>query len=342
MQGGDPREDLEGIAYVYRNFYWFGPSITYNSSTNGVGRGGNMANFAQLMQATDNASASRGFLANEANFRVLKELEEKRKNKLEEEKKRQQELEEKRMLAEEKQKELENKKEERRKQKLYAERQKELERIKQEDDREIIELNKNEQVETEKLQIPKKAIFEKIFGWKKKEAGLAKGVEEIEKIIPKQLKGKKKAVKTTLEMPELVSLKTEKFGGKLTKPEEIVKAEEEIQKAISGIKKAKRPSVIQGLFKRKKEHVAVEEEIETPMVMPRTYDKIDYVELIEEKIHKARLDLMDFRFDDAKKVYIEIMKMYNGLEPKKKSKVYLDIKDLYYERKSAEKFGKQP
>lgn len=72
-----PKEDLEGIAYVYKNFYWFGPSITYNSSTNGVGRGGNMANFAELMQATDNASASRGFLASEANFRVLKELEEK-------------------------------------------------------------------------------------------------------------------------------------------------------------------------------------------------------------------------------------------------------------------------
>jgi hypothetical protein len=74
--------------------------------------------------------------------------------------------------------------------------------------------------------------------------------------------------------------------------------------------------------------------------MPRTYDKIDHVELIEEKVHKARLALMDFKFDEAKRRYIEIMKMYNELEPKKKSKVYHDIKDLYYERKSAEKFVK--
>ena len=80
--------------------------------------------------------------------------------------------------------------------------------------------------------------------------------------------------------------------------------------------------------------------IETPEVMPRTYDKIDYVELIEEKIHKARLFLMDFRFDEAKSAYIEIMRMYTELEPKKKSKVYQDIKELYYERKSAEKFAK--
>jgi hypothetical protein len=49
---------------------------------------------------------------------------------------------------------------------------------------------------------------------------------------------------------------------------------------------------------------------------------------------------MDFKFDEAKRRYIEIMKMYNELEPKKKSKVYHDIKDLYYERKSAEKFVK--
>ena len=74
--------------------------------------------------------------------------------------------------------------------------------------------------------------------------------------------------------------------------------------------------------------------------MPRVEEKEDSVELIEEKIHKARLALMDFKFDEAKRVYIEIMKMYNELASKKKSKVYQDIKDLYYERKSAEKFAK--
>ena len=103
------------------------------------------------------------------------------------------------------------------------------------------------------------------------------------------------------------------------------------------MRKAKKASVVKGLFRKKK---PAEEKVETLEVMPRTYDKIDHVELIEEKVHKARLALMDFKFDEAKRRYIEIMKMYNELEPKKKSKVYHDIKDLYYERKSAEKFVK--
>ncbi len=53
------KEDLEGIDYVYHNFYWWGPSITYNSSTynasNGGSYRGNMASFAALMEATDNS-----------------------------------------------------------------------------------------------------------------------------------------------------------------------------------------------------------------------------------------------------------------------------------------------
>jgi hypothetical protein len=70
-----PKEDLDGIEYVYYNFYWFGPAITYNSSTGGAGRG-NMANFGDLMIATDGASVSRSFLASEDNFKVLKDLHE--------------------------------------------------------------------------------------------------------------------------------------------------------------------------------------------------------------------------------------------------------------------------
>jgi hypothetical protein len=70
-----PKEDLEGIEYVYHNFYWWGPSINYNSSTGGGGRG-NMSNYAQLMEAADDAGVTRSFMANEANFKVLKDLEE--------------------------------------------------------------------------------------------------------------------------------------------------------------------------------------------------------------------------------------------------------------------------
>jgi hypothetical protein len=68
------KDDLEGIEYVYQNFYWFGPSITYSSSSGGSYRG-NMATFAELMKAADNDGVMRSFLANEENFRVLKDLE---------------------------------------------------------------------------------------------------------------------------------------------------------------------------------------------------------------------------------------------------------------------------
>jgi hypothetical protein len=68
------KDDLDGIEYVYYNFYWFGPSITYNSSNGG--RGGNMATYYDLMVATDGAGLDRSFLASEENFRFVKDLEE--------------------------------------------------------------------------------------------------------------------------------------------------------------------------------------------------------------------------------------------------------------------------
>ncbi len=71
-----PAEDLDGIAYVYNHFYWFGPSITYNSSTNGGGRGGgNSTNYADLMSATDPLGVAKSYLASEETFRFMKDLE---------------------------------------------------------------------------------------------------------------------------------------------------------------------------------------------------------------------------------------------------------------------------
>ena len=71
-----PKEDLDGIEYVYYNFYWFGPSITYNSSTSGSGGRGNMANYADLMVATDARRASRGATSRaKRRFRFMKDLE---------------------------------------------------------------------------------------------------------------------------------------------------------------------------------------------------------------------------------------------------------------------------
>ena len=69
-------DDLEGIEYVYRSFYTFGPEISYNSTGRGSARRGrnNFSTYADIMMQTDEDGVSRGYLANEENFRVVKQL----------------------------------------------------------------------------------------------------------------------------------------------------------------------------------------------------------------------------------------------------------------------------
>ncbi len=70
------KEDLDGIEYVYYNFYWFGPAINYNSSTSTGRGGGNYVSYGDLMMATDGAGLSRSYLASEETYKVLKDLHE--------------------------------------------------------------------------------------------------------------------------------------------------------------------------------------------------------------------------------------------------------------------------
>ena len=69
-------DDVAGIEYVYRNFYAFGPDITYSSTING--RSGGQGSYARIMAVVDQALGSeRSYLASEQNFKVIKALEEK-------------------------------------------------------------------------------------------------------------------------------------------------------------------------------------------------------------------------------------------------------------------------
>jgi hypothetical protein len=65
--------------HVYWAFYWYGPSITYNSyqnGGNGGGRGGgNMTDYASLMMASGPDGQSHSYLSSEENFKFLKDLE---------------------------------------------------------------------------------------------------------------------------------------------------------------------------------------------------------------------------------------------------------------------------
>jgi hypothetical protein len=70
--------DQQGLEYVYGAFSTFGPRIQYASTGSGFfGGGQRQPSYADLMVATDADSVSRSFLASEASFRFLKDLESK-------------------------------------------------------------------------------------------------------------------------------------------------------------------------------------------------------------------------------------------------------------------------
>jgi hypothetical protein len=76
-------EDLGGIASVYRAFYWYGPAITWSAKTdlsspvlsavNSVTPNG--LNYRGLMTQTDTTGVEYSYLASEARFNVVKDLE---------------------------------------------------------------------------------------------------------------------------------------------------------------------------------------------------------------------------------------------------------------------------
>lgn len=67
-------DDLDGIDYVYRTaFYEGGPDLRY--SMGAFGRGGPMSTYAEIQTLDDGRGVNRGFLANEDNWRAIKDLE---------------------------------------------------------------------------------------------------------------------------------------------------------------------------------------------------------------------------------------------------------------------------
>jgi hypothetical protein len=66
-------DDLDGIATVYHAFYWYGPRITYSSSTRGVNASG--VTYADLMMTRDSITGTeRSYLATEESFAFLKAM----------------------------------------------------------------------------------------------------------------------------------------------------------------------------------------------------------------------------------------------------------------------------
>lgn len=133
------------------------------------------------------------------------------------------------------------------------------------------------------------------------------------------------------ELPEtLEDFDIEYIEKETKKPKEILEAEEEIKNAIEKIKKEEKPSFLKQLFTKKRK---TEEEHKELMPEPAEGNEVS---VIQNSINKAREALMKFDLETAKKNYIEIIKLYNRIVPEEQAKVYHDINDLYFERKSAE------
>jgi hypothetical protein len=68
-------DEFRGMEYVHGAFYSAGPELTY-SFPGGAGTFGRrrMPTYGELMVQTDSAGTARGYLANEANYRVLRDM----------------------------------------------------------------------------------------------------------------------------------------------------------------------------------------------------------------------------------------------------------------------------
>ena len=67
-------DDFAAIEFVFTSFYLAGPDISYNYGSGFSGRNRGMPSFADLMVATDAQGVNRGFLGNEQQYGVVRQM----------------------------------------------------------------------------------------------------------------------------------------------------------------------------------------------------------------------------------------------------------------------------
>ncbi|MBI2102008.1 hypothetical protein HYT53_05355 [Candidatus Woesearchaeota archaeon] len=151
--------------------------------------------------------------------------------------------------------------------------------------------------------------------------------------LPKEFEEPEKEIELPEPLEEL-GIEGEKTEfGQEQKPKEIIEAEDEIKSAIEKIKAQEKPSFLRRLFAGKgKTEEKPEQKEEKQLEIPEA----DSISKIQSSITKTREYLAKFDLQAAKQNYIEIMKLYNSLNPEEQAKVYNDIREIYFERKSAE------
>ena len=157
------------------------------------------------------------------------------------------------------------------------------------------------------------------------------------KDIDLELKGAEK----DMEFPDTL----EELDKGDAKQKELIDAEEEIRNAIGKIKHQEKPNFIKRIFSKPEasyssgveEHGALMQMAEQSM--PENgliQEQMDDISIIQKMINDARNHLMDLNLEAAKRSYIDVLKIYNKIKPQEQAKVYHDIRELYFERKSAE------
>jgi len=192
---------------------------------------------------------------------------------------------------------------------------------------------KQKEEERNKREIERKRILEE----KKAENESLK----IENINPAKKHSIVEGISLENEFEKLSKFKTkdiELISNISEKPEEVAKAEDEIERAIKSIRKQTvKRSIFKSLFKAKEKKTMLKEIEDMPAVPnPIIHVRHDKNENVINMVHKAREALMQFDLDTAKSIYIEIIREYNSLPSEEKEKVYVNIKELYEERKNAE------
>jgi len=114
------------------------------------------------------------------------------------------------------------------------------------------------------------------------------------------------------------------------KPKELDDAKNEINEAIEKIKRKEKKSVFSRIFWKKNK---APESVSYQAPIPA-----DNLSAVKAKIAMIREALMKFDTENAKMLYKEAMDIYNSMSHEDQAEVYNDIKEVYFERKSAEQF----
>ncbi len=131
----------------------------------------------------------------------------------------------------------------------------------------------------------------------------------------------------------------------ITKPNSLKEAREEIKTAIEKIKRH-RPTLMEQVVSKLEKLKQQDDTRKEGYYQQPFYgsanpdiqeDASDNILVARNKINESRQFLMRFDLDSAKRTYIEAMSLYKNLSPQEQAKVYMEVSDLYAERKSAER-----